>query len=170
MGGFADYAPNVSRQPKAVMTTRKALHHDLRSVLDIERDSGRQANAASLERAISDPHRLVLVAETHEQIIGWAKTHYWDHSDGPAPAGHYLGGLTVAPLWRRQGVAAELTTLRLNWIRQHAGKAWYVVHANNRASIELHQKWGFKEVARAPIFHTLQFTGGVGLLLRADLT
>lgn len=118
--------------------------------------------------AMSDPDRLVLVAEADGQLVGWAKTHYWDHSDGPAPAGHYLGGVTVDGRWRRQGIAARLTQERLDWIWARSHEAWYVVNAENDASIELHRRWGFARVAERAHFHTTTFAGGRGLLLRAE--
>ena len=84
-----------------------------------------------------------------------------------APAGHYLAGITVLPDFRRRGLAQELTEARLQWIWQQAGDAWYVVNARNQASLALHRKWGFREVARGPGFHTVTFDGGEGVLLSA---
>jgi len=101
-------------------------------------------------------------------VVGWAKTHYWNYSDGPAPAGYYLGGITVARPFRRQGVAAALTEARLLWIWERADTAWYVVNSRNQASLTLHQHWGFEEVARGPGFHTVMFDGGEGLLLKVS--
>ncbi|MBD7949872.1 hypothetical protein [Oerskovia rustica] len=44
-----------------------------------------------------------------------------------------------------------------------------VVNATNVASLALHEGAGFREVARAASFHTIRFTGGSGVLLRAEL-
>ncbi|WP_298461300.1 GNAT family N-acetyltransferase [uncultured Cellulomonas sp.] len=123
----------------------------------------------SLAAAVVDPERLVVVATSGEELVGWAKTHYWDWSDGPAGAGHYLGGVTVDTPWRRRGVAAALTEARMEWIGERADAAWYVVNGRNLASVALHRAWGFEEVARASRFHTVEFTGGVGILFRAAL-
>ena len=65
--------------------------------------------------AMADPNRHVVVATVEGAVIGWGKTHYWDHDDGPALSGHYLGGVTVLPAWRRRGVGAALTDARLRW-------------------------------------------------------
>ncbi len=100
-------------------------------------------------------------------VVGWAKTHYWDYADGLALAGQYLGGVTVRPDFRRRGLAAQLTAVRLGWIWEHAEEAWYVVNARNEASLALHRKWGFREVARGAGFHTVTFDGGEGVLLMA---
>jgi hypothetical protein len=58
---------------------------------------------AAAAAAMSDPNRHVVVATVEGAVIGWGKTHYWDHDDGPALSGHYLGGVTVLPAWRRRG-------------------------------------------------------------------
>src|SRR4029453_13923 len=81
-------------------------------------------------------------------VVGWAKTPYRYHSDGPAPAGCYLGGITVARPFRRQGVAAALTEARLLWIWERADSAWDGVHSRNQAPLPLHQPLCFEEVGR----------------------
>ncbi|MBT2586917.1 GNAT family N-acetyltransferase [Arthrobacter sp. ISL-95] len=100
-------------------------------------------------------------------VVGWAKTHLWDYGDGPALPGHYLGGVTVRPDFRRRGIAAELTGARVQWIWERAEVAWFVVNASNHASLTLHRGFGFQEVARGPAFHSVRFDGGEGVLLRA---
>ncbi|BCW50331.1 N-acetyltransferase [Arthrobacter sp. StoSoilB13] len=160
---------------------RPALENDVAAMAGVEVAAGRtSAGAASrfeaaIRAAISDPRRLVLVAETPADVpwnpgsavVGWAKTHFHDYDAGPAPAGYYLGGITVAPDFRRQGVAAALTEKRLEWIWARTDEAWYVVNARNAASLKLHQRWGFREVARGSGFHAVTFDGGEGLLLKA---
>lgn len=48
--------------------------------------------------------RVVFVAVTVGEVVGAAKTHFHPDPDGSAPAGHYLGGVVVAPGFRRRGV------------------------------------------------------------------
>jgi aminoglycoside 6'-N-acetyltransferase I len=145
-----------------------AVRGDIASILEVQSLSGRpMPTVASLEAAIDDGARLVLVARLDGVLAGWGKTHFFALGDGLAPAGHYLGGVTVAPSWRRHGLATALTQERLEWIWQRADEAWYVVNPHNRASIALHSRWGFVEAARAPRFHGTEFTGGTGMLLRA---
>ncbi|MFJ6535767.1 GNAT family N-acetyltransferase [Paenarthrobacter sp. NPDC091711] len=160
---------------------RPAIESDVPGIvaLDLSAGSSSTANAdafaSNISAAISDSARLVLVAETQagvtteggSGVVGWAKTHHWDFPDGPAPGGHYLGGVTVLPEFRRRGVATKLTEARLRWIWERADRAWYVVNARNQASLALHSKWGFREVARGPRFHTVKFDGGEGVLLSA---
>ncbi len=141
---------------------------DLPAIFAINRDSERpSASLEAMAESLVNPQRHWVVAVAEGEIVGWAKTHYWDCVDDPAPAGHYLGGITVHPQWRRRGVGTALTSVRLDWIWARAIDAWYVVNERNHASIELHRGWGFEEVARASAFHATTFTGGVGLLMHA---
>ena len=55
----------------------------------------------------------------------------------------------------------------MSWIARRAPCAWYVVNAQNLASIDLHRAWNFEEVARSEMFHSARFSGGMGVLLRA---
>ncbi|HEY8752923.1 MAG TPA: GNAT family N-acetyltransferase [Arthrobacter sp.] len=170
VNGFAEFAFRDAQAdgPAAVVDVRPASLRDVAAILSIEQQSRRsQPSPAALDAAMKDPDRHVVVASVEGEIVGWAKTHFWDYDDRPAPLGHYLGGVTVLPGWRRRGVGAALTAARLPWIWARAADAWYVVNARNLASIELHRPWNFTEVARGPKFHTTTFTGGVGLLMRA---
>ncbi|MCD4852387.1 GNAT family N-acetyltransferase [Arthrobacter sp. AK01] len=162
-------------------TIRPADPSDVAGILAADLAAGRTSSAdaerfaAGISAAVADPARLVVVAEAHDDanaeggsgVVGWAKTHFWDYPDGLALAGHYLGGVTVRPDFRRRGLAAELTAVRLGWIWEQAEEAWYVVNARNEASLALHRKWGFREVARGGGFHTVTFDGGEGVLLMA---
>lgn len=171
--GFAEFAPGDGGVVPVSVTVRRATKLDIPGILDVNNQAGRPANTAeSLGLTITDPDRLVVVATIRDGhaagLAGWAKTHYWDHPDGAAPAGHYLGGVTVLPEDRRRGVATALTDARLDWIWKRSATAWYVVNADNLSSIALHRRWGFSEVARSTRFHTTNFTGGVGLLMKAE--
>ncbi|MHC6222549.1 GNAT family N-acetyltransferase [Arthrobacter sp. MMS24-S77] len=152
---------------------RPAKNSDIANILDIQAKAGRTLpDANGLEKAIDDDSRVVVVACARGTsgvggLLGWGKTHFWSYGDGAAPKGHYLGGVTVRPDSRRCGIGTALTQARLDWIWRRATEAWYVVNASNLASIELHRRWGFVEVARAPSFHTTTFDGGVGILMRA---
>jgi ribosomal protein S18 acetylase RimI-like enzyme len=146
---------------------------DVGALVEIQHRAGRSAHPESYRRAIGDPGRCVLVAvptrvgDGPGTVVGWAQTYHQDEATDPAPVGHYLGGVTVDPRWRRRGVAAALTGARMAWIGERAAAAHYVVNARNRASIALHEPWGFAEVARGPRLSGITFDGGVGVLLRA---
>ncbi|MEH0109044.1 GNAT family N-acetyltransferase [Tersicoccus sp. MR15.9] len=146
------------------MMIRHAEPEDLPSVGTLLRGG----SLDSVEKALTDPDRVVLVATSADgEVVGWAKTHRWCDDDPPAPAGHYLGGVTVAEDWRRRGIGTALTLRRMAWVRERANVAWCVVNARNTASLALHRALGFVEAARGPRFHTTTFDGGLGILLRA---
>ncbi|MFE4197881.1 GNAT family N-acetyltransferase [Paenarthrobacter sp. NPDC056912] len=147
---------------------RTARLLDVPSIIFLECQTGRtQLDPLALEAAVKDENRHVAVAILGATVVGWGKTHYWDYSDGDAPSGHYLGGVSVLSSQRRRGVGSAITEARLQWIWSREPEAWYVVNAGNTPSIELHRRWHFTEVARGPQFHTTTFTGGVGLLMSA---
>lgn len=169
--GFAEYLPN-HRPSDAPLTglvhVRPATSGDIDAIRDIDTKAGRSPTAVgALAAAILDDNRLVVVAFVDGSIVGWGKTHFWSYADEQAPKGHYLGGVTVVPKFRRHGIALALTQVRLDWIWTRADSAWYIVNPSNQASINLHRQWGFVEVARAAKFHTTSFAGGLGLLLKA---
>jgi aminoglycoside 6'-N-acetyltransferase I len=92
--------------------------------------------------------RVVLVAVTQGEVIGVAKTHFHSNREGSSPAGHYLGGVVVAPEFRRRGVGSALTWARLEWIWSRASIAHYFANERNTASIRMHDALGFQPVAR----------------------
>lgn len=93
--------------------------------------------------------RVVLVAVTQGEIVGVAKTRLHQDPEGSAPAGHYLGGVVVAPGFRRRGVGSALTRARLEWIWSRASIAYYFTNEHNTASIRMHETLGFGPVARS---------------------
>lgn len=177
VSGFADFDPAGRRAPLDFAVTRAALR-DIPAILRIQASAGRDANEAQLQRAIPASNGRVLVArlagappangDAATTIIGWSQSNYLATVLDAAPEGHYLAGVTVAPGWRRRGVAHELTARRLAWIAARADEAFFVVNPLNRASIALHQHWGFREVLRAPQLAGVTFTGGTGVLMRAQ--
>lgn len=173
MGAFAEFAPRRHGMPAAV-TVRAATVDDLAAVERVQDGAGQALLLDGIRAAILDSRRYVVVAvadgATDGEIAGWAKTHLHPRSDGEAPAGHYLGGVTVVPSWRRRRVATALTEARIAWIAERADRAFYVVNARNAASVALHERWGFREVARAAAFHGVTFAGGAGVLLAADVS
>ncbi|WP_277208625.1 GNAT family N-acetyltransferase [Isoptericola croceus] len=173
MAVFAAFDPHRHGAP-APVTVRPATVDDLPAVERVQDAAGQALLLDGIRAAILDSGRLVIVAEADgaeagRVVVGWAKTHLYPRPDGVAPAGHYLGGVTVHPAWRRRGVATALTEVRMAWIGTGTNRAFYVVNAGNAASIALHKRWGFREVARGPSFHSVTFTGGAGLLMAADL-
>ena len=112
---------------------------------------------------------LVLVAEFEGEVIGFGKAKRVDSEDA-SPAGWYLSGVVVDPDYRRRGAGRLLTAARLKWISERSRCAYFFANARNRVSIELHERFGFQEIARGPGFAGVSFTGGEGILFRAELS
>jgi ribosomal protein S18 acetylase RimI-like enzyme len=166
VGVFAKFAPH-RHGTLAAPAVRGATARDLTAIARVQDAAGQSLLLDGIRAAILDSGRLVVVAEAGGGVVGWAKTHLYPQADGAAPAGHYLGGVTVHPQWRRRGVATALTEARMAWIGDRTDRAHLVVNAGNSASIALHARWGFREVGRAASFHGVTFAGGVGLVMTA---
>ncbi|MBO3103976.1 GNAT family N-acetyltransferase [Cellulomonas fengjieae] len=173
MPGFAPFQPGAGHRP-APVAVRPAALGDVEAMLEIQRRAGRPAHPDAYRRAVGNPDCCVLVAECSSQAgdpitVGWARTYRHAAAVDPAPTGHYLGGVTVDPSWRRRGIALELTAARVQWIADRADEVFYVVNPRNLASIELHRRWSFEEVMRSSRLTGVEFSGGVGILMRATL-
>lgn len=98
-----------------------------------------------------EPWCMFVAAIGHE-VVGFARTRRMNHGrDGVPlvlPEGWYLTGVIVHPTWRRRGLGEALTEARLAWLRQRTDAAYYVASRQNRASIALHERFGFQEIAR----------------------
>lgn len=171
-------AASESREPRNTIV-RRARRDDIDTLarLAAEREGDTVAiHAASFESAIanaeSEPTCLVLAAEIASRIVGFGKARYLGARDlpagDPAPEGWYLTGVVVDPAFRRLGAGFALTAERLRWIAEHADVAYYFANARNRVSLALHERFGFVEIARAPIIAGVTFTGGEGILFRVD--
>ena len=130
---------------------------------------------AELARDDIGRERVLVVAELDRAIVGFGRiAHCVPAVDAPpnaAPRGWYLGGVIVAPVYRRRGIGRELTRWRLAWLRERGvTEAWFVVNADNRASIDLHAALGFRELTRDFAQPGVNFSGrGEGILFRLDL-
>ncbi len=71
--------------------------------------------------------------------------------------------------FRRRGIGHALTVARLRWLSERTTRVYYVANARNEASLALHARLGFEELARGPSFHGFTFEGGEGVLCRAIL-
>jgi GNAT superfamily N-acetyltransferase len=101
-----------------------------------------------------------------ERVAGWAMAaRCTGHDD--APDGWYVSWLVVDPSWRRRGVATALLDDLLTWTSSRGGALFSLVNTQNRASLDLHVQFGFREIACAGAFAGVTFTGGAGLLLEA---
>lgn len=155
------------------ITVRNAVPADLIGILEVQAESGRSTSTRFTEditAAIDDENSILVVAESGGRVVGWAKTQFFPEPAGPAPAGHYLMGVTVAPVHRRQGVASALLSARMRWIQQRESVVFYFTNAQNHASIALHRRAGFLECGRGPLFRGVPFEAGEGILFSATLS
>lgn len=178
MSGFADYQPNVERQPAdAAITVRPARLADLEACarLIAPRTGGSiEARTHRLMADLREPDRYAAVACADDEVIGYGGVvHHEVSPDDPpdvAPTGYYLVGLIVAPDWRRHGIGELLTVDRMRWTADRADAVYYFANLANGATLDLHQSLGFTEVTRDFTFPGDPLQPGTGVLLRADLT
>ena len=166
---FAPYSPDVRGVVDEGIVVRPAGAHDVAGVVVVAESRGPQAEGYADRVAgwVDDPAPRVLVADRDGAVVGWAMA--GPRADGPdAPAGYYVGALTVLPEGRRRGAGDRLLAGLCDWTWGRATRLWSVVNARNLASIAVHRRHGFDEVDRGPAFAGVTFTGGEGVLLRAD--
>ncbi|WP_235565571.1 GNAT family N-acetyltransferase [Microbacterium sp. Root166] len=111
--------------------------------------------------------RLVAVAVVDDVIVAAAKTHLQAEPKGGAPAGHYLGGVSVHPGYRRRGIGFALTRARIEWVWARSDTVYYFTDDDNAASMRLHAGFGFHEVARLPTILGARANGESLVLFRA---
>lgn len=186
---FAEYKPGPMRRRPAVLSlelqVRPAKAQDLEALALIAAEREGQSHAEALQaihacfaKASELERPLLWVAQWQNELLGFAKLRYFQlpaetpPADLPnlVPTGWYLGGIVVAPQYRRLGVGKALTQARLNWLRsQPCDSVFYCVNAQNLASMDLHRAFGFVEISRDFAFPGMSFSGGQGILFKADL-
>jgi aminoglycoside 6'-N-acetyltransferase I len=183
---FAPYEPRPSDRPRPAtgdgLLVRPATPDDAEAIaaLLVEREGGNleergERLTSELRRSDIGEKRLLVVGEIGARVVGFGRVAYLVPAAGaPAnatPEGWYLGGVMVTAAHRRRGIGHELTRRRLEWLRERgAGTAWFVVNAENRASIDLHAAFGFREVTRDFVQPGISFSGrGEGILYRVEL-
>jgi ribosomal protein S18 acetylase RimI-like enzyme len=145
---------------------RPAVPDDLEAVNAVHAACGRRAwDAATLEPRAD---RYVAVAAVGGTIVGVGKTHHQTDPDGEAPAGYYLGGVSVHPDHRRRGVGRAITRARIEWIWERSGTVYYFTDDDNAASMRMHADFGFEEIARLPAILGAKADHESLVLFRAD--
>jgi ribosomal protein S18 acetylase RimI-like enzyme len=112
---------------------------------------------------ITDDLRQMCVARANGRVIAYGRVMELaaDEAGPGTPAGCYLSGVLVDPVWRRGGIATELTRARLRWAFVRTDKVFYVTGADNIASLHLHAALGFQEMRR---FESERSAAGVDVL------
>ncbi len=99
---------------------------------------------------IAGESRQMFVAKMGDQVIAYGrvvKLAAHEAARGP-PAGYYLSGVLVDPVWRRRGIETARTRARLDWVFARADEVFYVTGADNLASVRLHAVLGIHEMKR----------------------
>jgi ribosomal protein S18 acetylase RimI-like enzyme len=179
---FAQYSPRDPATPRRAAPP--GLRFDVAGVEDREgivqliseregfaRDQAAERADRFLAAAVESS--LMLVARIAQSVAGYGRVTFTKKPTEPGfecvPEGWYLSGVIVGEAFRRQGIARELTRQRLNWISERADEAFYFANSSNRASIDLHEQFGFREVMRDFRYPHCTFTNGIGILFRLEL-
>jgi len=164
---FAAFDPAPRREPPySGLVVRDACAADLDAV----------AALAAAREGVDDPSRFrdtfahalgaadqeLLVAEVGGRIAGYGRSARLALPG--LPEGWYLTGLVVATDCRRRGAGLALTHTRLERGLARAPRVLYFATAVNTVTIALHERLGFREVARGIVAPGTSFTGGVGVL------
>lgn len=158
---FAPYLPSAHGVPDPAVLVRPARSDDMPGIVAVASSRGPlpEGWSARMSEHLTPPDWTVLVAVDRD-VVGWAMLGPWDAD----PPGRYVSGLTVAPWARRRGIGDRLLAEML------AGEStvFSVINTRNGASLDLHRRHGFTEVARAARIAGVSFEGGSGVLLRRD--
>lgn len=169
MRDFATYEPRLgSPEPAVRVATRAAVPTDTLALAGVMSVRG-----GVVEDYLDRAERLIarlpvlLIAEVDGVAAGWCGIQRYPIMPGEDPQ-WLVAGLTVVPGQRRRGIASQLLGDCLVSVDGlvRGVPVFSVVNAGNRASVDLHAKLGFIEVARAGAFAGIEFTGGEGVLLR----
>lgn len=183
---FAAYAPRDADAESARPTppgdlsicTMTAADVDVVAAIRDERDGSGHAGhvvwarSAMARRARAPDDFEVVVARVADTTVGYACVWRISPSEtapsSTVPDGLYLGGVVVRPPFRRLGIGRALTAWRMPWIFARSDAAYYFANSINRTSHDLHREFGFREIRRGIWAPGVRFTGGEGVLFRAD--
>ena len=144
---------------------RRAVARDLDSINAVHTACRRSEWPEALAHA--SEHRCVLVALVEGVVVAAAKTHLQTEPAGAAPAGHFLGGVSVHPDHRRRGIGSALTRARIDWVWERSDVVYYFTDDDNAASMRMHAAYGFQGIARSPTLLGARATHRSLVLFRA---
>jgi ribosomal protein S18 acetylase RimI-like enzyme len=168
-----EYTPDAHGAPLADVVVRLATDADLPAcaALLTLRDGGTLGDWLDRLRFHLAAGEQLFVADLFGVVVGYARLSWQSpvtNGGRNLPEGHYLSGMIVDPRYRRRGIGRGLTRARIAWSRARGERAFFVVNATNRASMDLHREVGFRELTRDFDFPGITFTGGDGVLFGAD--
>jgi RimJ/RimL family protein N-acetyltransferase len=178
---FAEFSPQIKskKHPKDLLV-RFALLKDARGIARIK-----------FERSGTDPKKLlrqtkkqILKAENNDnfkvfsavikdKVVGFGSLMYFDSKKTKvpfvSPSGWYCTGVIVKEEFRRRNIARGIFKTFFAWLQGKTDCVYSFVSAQNRASINLHNKLKFKECRRASGFLKVKFDCGQGVLFKKSL-
>jgi RimJ/RimL family protein N-acetyltransferase len=102
-----------------------------------------EAEEKWIQNHLSDPNRIILIAEVNSQIVGML-----DFANGHRKRIAHTGqfGMSIASPFRNQGVGSILLQALFEWAKenQFIEKICLSVHSDNQAAIALYKKMGFE--------------------------
>ncbi len=112
-----------------------------------------------------------MVAERRGTVQGYGKAEKLDPpaQGGDAPSGWYLTGVVVNASARRRGLGSRLTAARIRRLHPAATEVWFCANLQNRASVALHERYGFRLETTDFRIPGVTFEGGRGGLFRLGL-
>jgi ribosomal protein S18 acetylase RimI-like enzyme len=172
---FAAYEPDSGVRTPVAGVVREAALGDVEPCVRIM--MARQAGSpgrrrARLRHCVQSEADGLFVAEVEGRVAGFGRVQLLtpppEAPPSGTPLGWYLIGVMVDSRWRRRGLGDALTRARLGWVQPRAKEVWYFANARNQASIDLHSRFGFVEVARDLTVAGVTFEGGngTGILFR----
>lgn len=171
MSRFAEYTPVRPRRAagnvSCAVDIEEARPGDIEAIhaLSVDRDGSdpeRTRKTLESQLAASEQACRLFVARWQGDVVGFGRVSRFEVS--PIPAGWYLSGLIVSPDRRRLGIGRAMTEYRIRWLVPRTDVAYYFVNSDNRASIDLHAEFGFREIDRGITVPGCAFEGAPGVL------
>ena len=157
---YAEFLPNSHGKPRNDIQIRLAIPTDANDIGKIEvnvygeypdpyEQVIKKISKAIQKQESNESLGKTWVALKNEKIIGFSKVGFRNAIVNDFPdliKGWYLTGITIHPNSRRIGVARLLVQTRMDWLKDKTDEVYYWSSKNNRASEELHRKFGFREI------------------------
>ena len=168
---FADWQPDEPGQEKPKnLSFRSARFTDVPEIARVRAERHGLEPKAVIKslagRFIAEEYILAMV---EKEVVGYGRrTYFTPPEEAPencVPEGWYLMGLCVSPEYRRAGIGSDLTRFRARAVSFSANRVYYFVNHLNKPSVALHEKLGFKEIARNVWYPDVTFSNeGEGVL------
>lgn len=165
-----------SKSTSLNLVVRMAREKDAVAIGKLIHDEYGHHEETYIRRTISDMRnskgRMVCVSTVEGIIVGYARCRLFEEAKYPynGEFGWYLMGMVVHPNFRKRGIGKKLIEFRINWLRSKTKEIFYITNSRNTPSIQSHDSFGFKEIARARGFLNADFSDDQAVLFQKRLT